>query len=116
MNPKELNSSNLPSSKSKSYIPEIEREKRTSNDISRKGSSYNERKYITKVRMNRACIYLWFCFVRRRKIMENYLLNEGMDIISRRLDIFNMFEKIYKAEQRNEPITNRSFSMSDECK
>ena len=116
MNPKEFNSSNIPSSKSKSYIPEIEREKRTSNDISRKGSSYNERKYITKVRMNRACIYLWFCFVRRRKIMENYLLNEGMDIISRRLDIFNMFEKIYKAEQRNEPITNRSFSMSDECK
>ena len=39
-----------------------------------------------------------------------------MDIISRRLDIFNIFEKMYKAEQRNEPLLNKTFSMSSECK
>ena len=39
-----------------------------------------------------------------------------MDLISRRLDIFNIFEKIYKAEQRNEPLINKTFSMSDECR
>ena len=39
-----------------------------------------------------------------------------MDLISRRLDIFNLFEKMYKAEQRNEPLLNKVFSMSSECK
>ena len=116
INHNDLNSLNLSSSKSKAYMPEGEIEKKTVNDNSKYDSSYDDRFHINKVRMNRACIYLWFCFVRRRKIMENYLLNEGMDLISRRLDIFNMFEKIYKAEQRNEPLTNRIFSMSDECK
>ena len=111
----DLNSLNLSSSKSKAYIPDVELEKKINNDFSKIDSS-SEEKTVTKVRMNRACIYLWFCFVRRRKIMENYLLNEGMDIISQRLDIFNIFEKVYKAEQRNEPLTNKIFSMSNECK
>ena len=39
-----------------------------------------------------------------------------MDLISRRLDIFNLFEKMYKDEQRNEPLLNKTFCMSDECK
>ena len=111
----DLNSLNLSSSKSKACIPDVELEKKINNDFSKIDSS-SEEKTVTKVRMNRACIYLWFCFVRRRKIIENYLLNEGMDIISQRLDIFNIFEKVYKAEQRNEPLTNKIFSMSNECK
>ncbi len=48
--------------------------------------------------------------------MENVMLNEGMALISKRLDIFNIFEKIYKAEQRNEPLTNKVFPMTNECK
>ena len=76
----------------------------------------NDSNYLNKVRLNRACVYLWFCFVRRRKIMQNILLDEGMDLISQRLDIFNIFEKIYKAELRNEKVTNKIISMSDECK
>ena len=76
----------------------------------------NDKKIINKVRLNRACIYLWFCFVRRGNNINNVLLNEGMDIISRRLDIFNLFEKMNKAEQRNEPLLIKEFSMSDDCK
>ena len=114
----ELNNLNISGPKSKTYLQEFELDKKTINDISRneESKSNDEKNNISKVRLNRACIYLWFCFVRRRKIVENVLLDEGMDLISRRLDIFNIFEKIYKAEQRNEPLINRTFSMSDECR
>ena len=114
----DLNNMNLSSSKSKAYIQDDADldNKKTVFENSKVDSSYNEKSLVKKVRMNRACIYLWFCFVRRRRITENVLLNEGMDLISKRLDIFNIFEKIYKAEQRNEPLTNKVFSMSNECK
>ena len=116
-NHNDLNSFNLSSSKSKAYIPEVDLDNRkTINDNSKVESSYDEKRLVKKVRMNRACIYICFCFVRRRKIMENVMLNEGMALISKRLDIFNIFEKIYKAEQRNEPLTNKVFPMTNECK
>ena len=112
----ELNSLKLFNSKNKSSInlPEVEKNSNTENvNVKEKP---NQKNYVSKVRLNRACIYLWFCFVRRRRIMENVLINEGMDLISRRLDIFNIFEKVYKAEQKNDPLLNRTFPMSDECK
>jgi hypothetical protein len=116
-NHNDLNSFNLSSSKSKANIPEVDLDNRkTINDNSKVESSYDEKRFVKKVRMNRACIYICFCFVRRRKIMENVMLNEGMALISKRLDIFNIFEKIYKAEQRNEPLTNKVFPMTNECK
>ena len=71
---------------------------------------------MNKVRLNRACVYLLFCYARRRKIINNVLIDEGMDFISKRLDIFNLFEKIYKVELRNEKLNNKIISMSDECK
>ena len=39
-----------------------------------------------------------------------------MDLISQRLDIFNIFEKMYKYEQKNEPLVNRIIPMSYECR
>ena len=113
----EINNSNLSCFKSKSPLPEISIDNKINNDISKiDSSSIDEKNLITKIRMNRACIYFWFCFIRRRKITENFLLNEGMDLISKRLDIFNLFDKVYKAELRNEPLIKKIFSMSDECK
>ena len=112
----ELNSLKLFNSKNKSFINEPEVEKNSITENVNVKEKPNEKNYISKVRINRACIYLWFCFVRRRRIMENVLINEGMDLISRRLDIFNIFEKVYKAEQNNDPLLNRTFPMSDECK
>ena len=81
----------------------------------RKGRQEHDN-YLIKVRLNRACVYFWFCFARGRKIMDNILLDEGMDFISKRLDIFNLFEKIYKVELINEKLNNKIISMSDECK
>ena len=134
------NSLNLSSSKSKTNLPDIEIESNraifgknklgisqnkkleknininnTNNQNNNKGQQ-NNKNYLNKVRLNRACVYLWFCFVRRRNILDNILLDEGMDFISKRLDIFNIFEKVYKAEIRNEKINNKIISMSDECK
>ena len=116
---KDLSNSNFTSSKSKAYYQEIE----LGNKSQRKGTRSNSRQMSTenrnivkKVRLNRACIYFWFCFVRRGKNTDNILINEGMDIISKKLDIFNIFEKIYKDDQKNEPMLNKIFPMSDECK
>ena len=39
-----------------------------------------------------------------------------MDLISQRLDVFNIFEKMYKYEQKNEPLVNRIIPMSYECR
>ena len=116
VNRNDLNSWNLSASKSKNYMNNLEVEKKTINEISKIDESNDDNNAVSKVRINRACIYFWFCFVRRRRIMENVLLNEGMDLISRRLDIFNIFEKVYKAEQRKEPLLNKSFPMSNECR
>ena len=70
---------------------------------------------LEKVRLNRACIYLWFCFVRRRQILPNALLNEGMDIIYKRLDVFNIFKRMYIAEQQKQIIIDKIVPMSNEC-
>ena len=115
MSRNELANSNLTNSKTKYYFQDVEivNNQRYNKRNNRK---YNdERNIISKVRLNRACIYLCFCFARRRKITDNILIDEGMDLISRRLDIFNIFEKIYKAEQRNEPLLNEIVTMSDDC-
>ena len=67
--------------------------------------------------MTRAYIYLCFCCVRKRKIIQNILLNEGMNIISEKLDIFNIFDKLFKDEKIQEKLLkNEVIQMSDECK
>ena len=55
---------------------------------------------VNKIKMARACIYLCFCCTRRRKIMQNVLIDEGMLIISEKLDVFNIFEQLYKFEKK----------------
>ena len=49
-------------------------------------------------KITRCCVYCCFCCTRRRKIIQNVLLDEGMNIISEKLDIFNIFEQLYKNE------------------
>ena len=80
-------------------------------------SEQSNRKIITKIKMTRACIYLCFCFTRKRKIIQNVLLDEGMNIISEKLDIFNIFDKIYRDELIHEKyMKHEIIEMSDECK
>ena len=72
---------------------------------------------INKIKINRVCIYLCFCFTRKKKMVQNFLLDEGMNIISEKLDIFNIFKKMYKYEESVEKEMNsKIIEMSNECK
>ena len=113
----EIFSMNFSNTKSKSNFQDVEIGNKIAVNDDKKNNMNNESKNIVnKVRLNRACIYFWFCFARHRKIQDNFLIKEGMNLISRRLDIFNIFEKIYQDEQRKETVFNKVIPMSDECK
>ena len=112
----DFTNSNLTNSKSKAYNPEFEFDYKKMYNKRENTENNSKNNIISKVRLNRAGIYFWFCFVRRGKNKDNVLLDEGMDLISKRLDVFNLFDKMNKAEQRNEPLLNKTFSMTDECK
>ena len=112
----DLMNSNFTNSKTKSCYQKIEIANKKGDNKGNNKNCNNEEKIINKVRLNRACIYLWFNFARKSLNINNALINEGMYLISRRLDIFNLFEQMYKDEQRNEPLLNKTFCMSDECK
>jgi hypothetical protein len=74
---------------------------------------------VNKINITRAWIYLCFCCVRKRNNMQNILLNEGKNIISEHLDIFNMFEQLYKHDKNQGNIKRREndiIEMSDICK
>ena len=68
--------------------------------------------------MTRACIYCCFCCTGKRKIIDNILLDEGMNIISEKLDIFNIFEQLYKNEiyiEKEKAKQTNIIEMSDSC-
>ena len=74
---------------------------------------------ISKIKFTRACVYLCFCCARKRNNMQNILLNEGMHIINEHLDIFNLFEQLYRHGKNKEKLKRREndiIEMSDICK
>ena len=77
-----------------------------------------EEHIMDKIKMTRACIYCCFCFTRKRKIIQNILLDEGMNIISEKLDIFNIFKQLYKSEfniKNDKTKQANIIEMSDNC-
>ena len=78
-----------------------------------------KRTIIDKIKINRFCIYFWFCFVRKRKNIQNILLDEGMDLVVENLDIMNIFKKMYiidKIEKSLKRNDDNKTEMSDTCK
>ena len=71
-----------------------------------------------KVTLNKACLYLCFCCVRKRKNIENALIDEGMKIITEKLDLMNLFKVIYKEEILHATLDQKFevIEMSEECK
>ena len=73
---------------------------------------------ISKINMNKASIYFFFCFIRKRKTKQNILLDEGMNMVIDKLDVFNVFRIMYKdniiIEKNKNKIDNSE--MSDKCK
>jgi len=53
-----------------------------------------DRLIVDKIKINKCCIYFCFLCVRKRKNMENILLDEGMRIIIEKLDIINIFKSL----------------------
>ena len=83
----------------------------------KEGNIQSKENIISKIKIKRALVYCGFLFVRKRKTVENILLDEGMNIIKEKLDIFNIFDKIYRSEKIHEKIIKQEiFEMSDECK
>ena len=95
------------------------KEKRGDIESERGNEKEKEKKgIINKIKNNKFCTYCCFLCVRKRKNMENILINEGMKVITEKLDIINLFKKLVKDEiiQERENIINDSIEMSDECK
>ena len=87
------------------------------NALNNEENKQQGRDILRKIKVTRAYVYLCFCFIRKRKIIQNFLLDEGMNIISEKMDIFNIFEKMYKDEEIMDKIVcNKTIEMSDECK
>jgi len=87
------------------------------NSISNRQIGQGEGKIIRKIKMTRAWVYLCFLCVRRRKIVQNVLLDEGMNIISNKLDIFNIFYSLNRYEKLNNKLwKNEYIEMSDKSK
>ena len=78
----------------------------------------DQRKIINKINTNLLCIYFCFCFVRKRENFGNALLDEAMNIITEKLDIYNMFRNFYYIDElkKKSNYEYKYFEMSDECK
>ena len=78
----------------------------------------DQRRVIKKIDTNLFCTYFCFCFVRKRKNFGNALLDEAMNIITDKLDIYNMFRNFYFIDEMKEKSNYeyKDFDMSMECK
>ena len=76
------------------------------------------KKIINKIETNLFCTYFCFCFVRKRENFGNALLDEAMNIITDKLDIYNMFRNFYFIDdlKKKSNYEYKDFEMSDECK
>jgi len=106
------NSNNINSNDEIINVKEKENDKQIINENNEK------RGIIKKIQVNRFCTYLCFLCARKRKNIQNVLLDEGMKIIIEKLDIMNLFKKIYRDEKLQEKLDDNDeyIEMTDECK
>ena len=73
---------------------------------------------IKKIKLNKLYIHLGFCFVRNIDNINNILFDEGMRIITERLDILNIFRQLFIKSEREQQLKEDIIKdkMSDECK
>ena len=76
----------------------------------------NERNIITRIELNQ--FKPKFCYKKKREHFENILLEEGMKIILKKLDVQNLFKKIYKdnPEIDKKNADSEYIEMSEFCK
>ena len=61
-------------------------------------------KIIEKIKFNILYTYICFLCLRRKKNLQNDLLDKGMTIVYQKLDIFNIFKKLYLLDSKSEEI------------
>ena len=81
-------------------------------------SNEAQRNILDSVNINTFFVIFAFCCIRKRKNMNSFMLEEGLYIIRERLDILNIFKKMYYEEQLEEQfkIKQNEIKMSDSCK
>ena len=86
--------------------------------IENENNENNTMKIVNKIKINKACLYCCFLFARKRKNLDNVLLDEGINLVCEKLDVLNLFDKIYKVEQTLEKVEENDIFevMSKECK
>jgi hypothetical protein len=76
-----------------------------------------KRRIIRKIKINRGCIYFCFFYVRKRKNLQNVLIDEGMKLIVQKLDLLNLFRTIFRDEKIFINFANQEIiKMSDNFK
>ena len=82
-----------------------------------KETGKGKKKIINKIKLSKLNIYFCLCCARKMKNIENILIDEGMTIISEKLDITNIFIKLYRDEIIQQKFKkDDTLEISDECK
>jgi hypothetical protein len=73
---------------------------------------------LDEIKINKFFIVFAFCCIRKRKNVNNYVLEEGLSLIGKRLDIINIFKRLYYDEKAQKFYMKDSeeIAMSAECK
>ena len=111
-------------SKSKNLIKYVKdeevKEKNTNNiDIysQTKETEQKTNNVIKRIEFTKVDLYLCFLCTRRRKKVENILIDEGMEMFCEKLDVINIFTKLMLMDNfTNSKEEEKSKEMSDECK
>ena len=111
-------------SKSKNLIKDVKdeevKEKNTNNiDIysQTKETEQKTNNVIKRIEFTKVDLYLCFLCTRRRKKVENILIDEGMEMFCQKLDVINIFTKLMLMDNfTNSKDEEKSKEMSDECK
>ena len=83
-----------------------------------KERSEKNKNFINKININRLSINFGFCCVRSISNVNNFLMDEGMKLITEQLDILNLFRKLFEESINQNKLKDNIITkeMSDECK
>jgi hypothetical protein len=75
------------------------------------------RRKISRLTFTKVDLYVCFICTRKRKKIQNVLIDEGMNLFTEKLDVINIFSTLMKLEDfENFSHKEKEIAMSDECK
>ncbi len=86
--------------------------------LDQKDKSFEDKSnVIENISINKFFVFCAFCCIRKRKDVNSYMLEEGNRIIKEKLDVLNIFKKLFYEEQiqENFKYTKSEINMSDNC-